>query len=162
MRELPKRKDIKTESLIEDILLREFNLRGIYLIPQFQIGRYRIDLALPEKKLAIECDGKEWHSTEEQIKRDNIRQKEIEDLGWVVIRFSGSEIYKFADEIAVRLFGGSIRRLDSIKIPTDECLDNEEKKYFERINESIQYEARKEVNTSSIGDIISERFFKNL
>lgn len=99
MRKLPKRKEVKTESLIENIALREFNLLGFYPTLQFKVGPYRIDLAFPEHLIAIECDGREWHLLEEQISRDKKRDEYLRSLGWRVIRISGSEIYKKADEI---------------------------------------------------------------
>jgi hypothetical protein len=63
----------------------------ILLIPQFQWGRYRVDLALripttPPRVLFIECDGREFHSTEQQIARDKGRQQEMVDAGYPVFR----------------------------------------------------------------------------
>lgn len=46
-----------------------------------------------EAKLLIECDGHDYHSTKEQIACDHKRQREIENLGYTFLRFSGSEIY---------------------------------------------------------------------
>lgn len=48
-------------------------------------------------KIAIECDGKNWHSSKEQKARDLIRTKDLNKLGWEVIRYSGSNINKFSD-----------------------------------------------------------------
>ena len=43
----------------------------------------------------VECDGHEFHErTKEQVSRDNTRERELMAAGYVVIRFSGSEIYK--------------------------------------------------------------------
>lgn len=70
--------------------------RGVtnMLIPQYQVmnGKYRIDFAEPELKLAIELDGHTWHSSKGQFTKDRKRQRELEALGWRVIRFSGKEI----------------------------------------------------------------------
>jgi hypothetical protein len=46
------------------------------------------------KKVAIECDGYEFHSTREQITNDNIRMRKLESKGWRVLRYSGSELYR--------------------------------------------------------------------
>ena len=43
-------------------------------------------------RFAVECDGHEWHSTKEQIKRDNERDIEILKNGVSVIHFPGSKI----------------------------------------------------------------------
>lgn len=53
--------------------------------------------------LDIECDGKDYHSTKEQIKYDNKRSRDLIEEGFEIIRFSGSEIndnpYNCIDEI---------------------------------------------------------------
>lgn len=66
---------------------------SIRLIPQYEIGKYRVDFAHPLTKVAIELDGLIAHGTTEQIANDRRRQREIEALGWKVIRFGGKEIY---------------------------------------------------------------------
>ena len=47
-----------------------------------------------DKKIAIECDGEKWHSTEEQIKQDMERQSILERCGWEFIRIRGSKYFK--------------------------------------------------------------------
>lgn len=43
----------------------------------------------------VECDGHDFHEkTKEQVARDKKRDRDISSLGHIVIRFSGSEIYK--------------------------------------------------------------------
>lgn len=46
----------------------------------------RIDLAYPESKLAIECDGYRYHSGKEAWHRDRIRHNELTARGWRIIR----------------------------------------------------------------------------
>lgn len=64
------------------------------LIPQFEISSYRVDFALPEKKIAIELDGHDYHKTKEQRTFDAQRERDLQKLGWTVIRFTGTEIYR--------------------------------------------------------------------
>lgn len=69
--------------------------RGWTLTPQYPWGKYRVDLALrkPDGSLIfIECDGKEFHSSPEQIERDESREREMKEAGFPVIRFTGAEI----------------------------------------------------------------------
>jgi very-short-patch-repair endonuclease len=68
---------------------------------QYQIGNYYIDFAIPEKKIAIEIDGHKWHATQEQRERDNARARYIMQQGWVVIRFTGREVFQ-APEFCVQ------------------------------------------------------------
>lgn len=56
-------------------------------------GRQRfIDLAYPEQKLALEYDGVEPHTTPEAFVRDRIRQNELVELGWRVLRYTWSDL----------------------------------------------------------------------
>ena len=64
------------------------------LHPQVVVDSYRIDLAVPEKKVAIELDGHEFHKSREQRTYDAKRQRYLQRQGWQVIRFTGTEIYE--------------------------------------------------------------------
>jgi hypothetical protein len=47
-----------------------------------------------KKNLIIECDGHEFHEkTKAQAARDKKRDRTLQSLGYVVIRFTGSEVY---------------------------------------------------------------------
>jgi very-short-patch-repair endonuclease len=63
------------------------------LVPQFWIGNYRVDFAVLEKRLVIELDGHEHHASRDDRTRDARRQRELQRDGWIVIRFTGSEIH---------------------------------------------------------------------
>ncbi len=62
------------------------------LRPQIEIGFYRVNFALIEKKIAIEIDGHEYHKTREQRTYDAQRERYLQLNGWRVIRFTGSEV----------------------------------------------------------------------
>lgn len=53
---------------------------------------YYLDFAIPDLMIAIECDGKAYHTTKRQKLADARRQAELEALGWTFVRFTGSEI----------------------------------------------------------------------
>jgi hypothetical protein len=72
---------------------------------------YRIDIAIilnrlnlenqviESKKIAIECDGYDYHSSPEQKKNDDIRSRELKVNGWKeVFRYSGKEIVQMSDD----------------------------------------------------------------
>lgn len=65
----------------------------IHLEPQYQIGPFYADFAHLESKTLIEIDGAAYHSSPEQLERDQRRQAYLEDAGWCVIRYSGREVY---------------------------------------------------------------------
>lgn len=69
---------------------------------------YRLDFALfyernwgeEEIKIAIECDGHDFHEkTREQARRDKARDRYLQSKGWVIARYTGSEIVKDAEAI---------------------------------------------------------------
>ncbi|MGH3445264.1 MAG: DUF559 domain-containing protein, partial [Nocardioidaceae bacterium] len=46
---------------------------------------YRLDLAYKKKKVAVEYDGRDFHSSPEQCDRDRKRRRWLRDHGWTVI-----------------------------------------------------------------------------
>jgi very-short-patch-repair endonuclease len=59
--------------------------------------KYRVDFLLifNEGKIVIECDGHDYHEkTKQQAQRDKSRDRNLQKEGYIVLRFTGSEIYK--------------------------------------------------------------------
>ncbi|MHA1252230.1 MAG: endonuclease domain-containing protein [Candidatus Helarchaeota archaeon] len=81
---------LASDSPIEDIFLQAAEDKIPGLVQQKQIGRYRVDFAIPDAKVIIECDGDYWHDSD----KDYIRDEYLFEKGWEVIRFSGTEIYR--------------------------------------------------------------------
>lgn len=62
-------------------------------VRQFEIGLYRIDFAFPKYKLAVECDGKKYHrENQQQLERDQKRDKFLARKGWRTLRVEGLAI----------------------------------------------------------------------
>lgn len=81
------------ESPMEALFYVTFrNKYGDVLAVQYEIYRYRLDFAHLDTKTVIEIDGKAYHSTEEQIKQDAFRERWFKAHGWLVIRFTGSQV----------------------------------------------------------------------
>lgn len=76
------------EKLIKDELIR----RRLKFETQYRVLNYWVDFAFPNIKLAVECDGGRWHSTEEQILKDKKRDKILTNMGWIVLRFKEKDI----------------------------------------------------------------------
>jgi very-short-patch-repair endonuclease len=85
------------ESPIEQLFWDYAMVRVYGIVPQHKIENYRVDFAVPDKKVAIELDGHDYHKTKKQRTYDAERERNIELLGWKVIRFTGSEVYKDVD-----------------------------------------------------------------
>lgn len=96
IRELEKetQKDSRCESPIEELFFEACRKYGVEVMPQYEIGRYRIDFVMPEQKVAIELDGHDYHKTKAQRTNDTERERYLQKQGWQVIRFTGTEIYK--------------------------------------------------------------------
>jgi very-short-patch-repair endonuclease len=83
---------VKCESPIERRLYDALAFRGYAVTSQVPCGKYRIDLALLGPRIAIECDGKAYHSTPKAKERDRRKDKYLKENGWRVLRFSGRMI----------------------------------------------------------------------
>lgn len=60
--------------------------------------RFRIDVAIPEARIAIEVDGFRHHGKHlEDFRRDRVRQNLLTIAGWRVLRFAAGDIRKDLD-----------------------------------------------------------------
>lgn len=62
--------------------------------PQYPIGKCFADFANIQKKIVIECDGKEWHDPAKDAIRDATMIKD----GWTIYRMTGSECYRVVEK----------------------------------------------------------------
>lgn len=76
----------------------ELAFLDLHIYPQHKVGKYRLDFAIPEKMIAIELDGHEYHKTKYQRTHDAQRDRWLYGQGWHVLRFTGTEIYKDLDK----------------------------------------------------------------
>ena len=82
------------ESLLEDRLFEDVrSVAGVEAVRQLPVLRpggplvARVDVALPELRLAFEADGLHFHSTDVQIAADQKRDRLLLALGWLTVRF---------------------------------------------------------------------------
>jgi len=104
---------------IESSLWADIRQLDAVFYPQFPVGKFFVDFANPRAKIAIECDGLQYHLDKA---KDAARDAKLAELGWQVYRITGrkcntdfdeekkstSAAYKFVFEIASR--HGLIRR----------------------------------------------------
>lgn len=85
-----------SESVFEEKIAKYLISEGYHIEQQWEAGLYKIDMValFQDKKVAIECDGEKWHSTEERIREDMERQNVLERCGWEFIRIRGSRYFK--------------------------------------------------------------------
>jgi len=85
----------RNQSSVERLLwskLRNRQLLGFKFRRQYGIGPFSVDCCCPSVKLVIEEDGDSHYIDEDTKRRDKERQKFIENLGFVVLRFTNKEI----------------------------------------------------------------------
>lgn len=129
---------IKAESVFEKEVMKYLIDRGYSIVPQWEVGAYRIDMVITYKdnKVALECDGEKWHG-EDKLMEDMNRQAILERLGWRFIRITGSEY--FSDETTA--MENVISKLNNLYI------------YPEN-----KYESIKEENSEIVSEITSKAF----
>jgi len=72
--------------------------KGYRVHPQFKVAGYRIDLLVEgmQGRMAVECDGDEWHGAE-QWEKDQSRQRQIERAGYPFWSIRGGTYYRDPD-----------------------------------------------------------------
>jgi len=99
-----------TESPFEEevyqYLVPEFGKDNI--IPQYKCGGFRIDLVvispISKRKIAIECDGAAYHSSELTWHHDIYRQKQLESQGFIFHRIWSTDWFKNTDSELLKLY----------------------------------------------------------
>ena len=97
-----KRQSLRAEMPVAERLLWK-QLRGEALGVKFRrqvsIGRYVVDFYCPSLHLAVEVDG-ESHAGDEAQAYDDLRQREIENLGVRFVRVANEDVYRSALDVA--------------------------------------------------------------
>jgi len=66
-----------------------------------ETSRITADGMFPDIRLLVEADGKQWHSSPEDIQRDQERDSKLMSRGWSILRFTEEEI-KYAIEEVIK------------------------------------------------------------
>ncbi len=106
------------ESEFERHVYERVRARGFRVRTQVPAGdqtghHYRIDLVVEgaTAKLAVECDGDEWHGME-QYEADMYRQRQLERADWIFLRIWASDFYRDPEAALEPLW----RELDRLEI----------------------------------------------
>ena len=75
---------------------------GYKIRRQHIVSQYILDFAYLDCRLAIELDGG-YHNDADQQHDDAVRTKNLETLGWHVLRFTNDEIYNNLDEVLAKI-----------------------------------------------------------
>jgi very-short-patch-repair endonuclease len=98
--------DARSGSVLESILRALLCLHGLapertqHVLTDPVTGRARrVDLAWPERKLVVECDGRRWHDPADRRDEDRRRDNTCAGLGWRVLRFTWAEVVHDPDTV---------------------------------------------------------------
>lgn len=90
---------------IERKMSRSLKDLGLSVVQQYKIGRFFVDFAIPELKIAIECDGDYWHQDPD---REKARDDFLREEGWTVLHFREAAINRSVTECAEEVYRVSL------------------------------------------------------
>ena len=125
--------DPRAESARESWMRLEIHLAGLpapkpqHWIEIEGIPTYRIDLAYPERRVAVEYDGREAHErTPEQREHDRRRRRWLRENGWTIIvlrrgDFSGAALDRWLNKLRAALSPSytPVRKLEEVGFAAD-------------------------------------------
>lgn len=89
--------------VLENAKLEPYFEYPVYITSQFNIENMRVDFCLAHKnwrtgkvfRVVVECDGHNFHErTKEQAAKDRKRDRVLQEMGFNVFRFTGSELWR--------------------------------------------------------------------
>jgi very-short-patch-repair endonuclease len=83
--------------------IRRKQLKEFQFYRQKNIGDYIVDFYCPAAKLIVEVDGGQ-HYSEENIVKDEVRDRFLNDLGFRVLRFSNSDVFKNIEGVVTEIY----------------------------------------------------------
>jgi len=112
--------DLYSESSLEDRLWAE--LKQLQIQPErqelvtTQDRNYFLDFAIycASGKIDVETDGDEWHANPEKAALDNLRDNDLESLGWQQLRFTAHQIQEQMAEYCIPKIVKTIKTLDGL------------------------------------------------
>jgi very-short-patch-repair endonuclease len=125
----------KSESPFEEAVGKSLVAAGYSVTQQHPVGAYRLDMVVScgDNKVALECDGEAYHSSEFQVRSDMERQTILERIGWKFIRVRGSEYYRDPEKTISRI----IDDLSERGIMPENKTDTSERKLVSALLERI-------------------------
>lgn len=78
------------ETRLEARVRVALEMLGVGFVQEYPFGRWSIDFAIPERKVAVEADGDYWHKI--LARRDAKRDAHMKASGWKVVRLAERDV----------------------------------------------------------------------
>jgi very-short-patch-repair endonuclease len=92
----------KAEACLWKFVLKSGKMKGYNFRRQRPVLNYIADFLCKELMLVIEVDGL-THDLPEVIRNDEVKQKELEQAGFTVLRFGNSIVLHHIDDVAMQI-----------------------------------------------------------
>jgi very-short-patch-repair endonuclease len=69
----------------------------------YPLAGFRVDVAFPKPRVAIEVDGFAFHSDSEDFHHDRVRQNAVALAGWQVLRFTWLDLTEYPDRVIAEI-----------------------------------------------------------
>lgn len=103
--DLRQRRETNIEATFREALEARGLRKGIDFATQYPLRfSFVLDFAFPKYKIAIETDGRKWHSSPQARKRDGFKNHILKQLGWMVFRFWEEEILEDVEGCVDKVF----------------------------------------------------------
>jgi very-short-patch-repair endonuclease len=121
-REAVRLADPRLESILEDELFAVVRPTGIEVVPQYEVivdGRFvaRVDLGIPELRLALEADGYGTHALRPGFERDRERGALLQLAGWSSLAFTAMQIRQRPDWVRAVIWRRVAQRRRELGLP---------------------------------------------
>ena len=64
---------------------------------------WRVDFAWPDRRVAVEYDGFDWHSSTEALRRDRQKRAALEEIGWRTVSIVSDDVRRQGDVMVRRI-----------------------------------------------------------
>ena len=94
----------RADSAAERLLVRILRRAGITgWVLGYPFGPWRVDLAFPRQKVAVEVDGWAWHVDAERFRTDRRKQNALVRDGWDPLRFTWHDLDGYPDRVVAEV-----------------------------------------------------------
>ena len=99
------------DSIPEAVASIQLLNEGYRIVPQAKVGRYRIDVALPDIKCFVEIDGSIYHKTKESEARRDYAIRSAYHYKWAIVRIPSDFVMNKFTELRTYITADRLRQV---------------------------------------------------